>query len=321
MTRSSLKTVLMSSLVSWLQLVRLPNLATSVADPLAGFLVVGGFGAYENLPMGGWLVIASSLCLYAGGMVQNDVADLEIDQRERPLRPLPSGRVSRGAASLVANLLLALGVILTCVASAYVNNLAPSYLGLTLAAAICCYNRFAKGTRWGALVMGCCRSLNWSLGMVVGGSPLMLLWMIPCGIGVYVGGITLFAHDEVSGGNRKKLFFGAFIMLIGLILAGLSPLLVMKMKQSEFPIWLMQGRLIMWCALWGVLGFYILARCGQAIVNPVPHRMQAAVGNAIMSIITLDAVLVLAFCGEQWAVVVLALLVWFVLGRRIAAVT
>jgi hypothetical protein len=49
--------------------------------------------------------------------------------------------------------------------------------------------------------------------------------------------------------------------------------------------------------------------------------MQAAVGNAIMSIITLDAVIVLAFCGEQWAVVVLALLVWFVLGRRIAAVT
>jgi hypothetical protein len=157
--------------------------------------------------------------------------------------------------------------------------------------------------------------------MVVGGSPLMLLWMIPCGIGVYIGGITLFAHDEVSGGNRKKLFFGALIMLLGLILAGLSPLLVMKMKQSEFPIWLMQGRLIMWCALWGVLGFYILARCGQAIVNPVPHRMQAAVGNAIMSIITLDAVIVLAFCGEQWAVVILALLVWFVLGRRIALVT
>ena len=184
MTRSPPKTVLMSSLVSWLQLVRLPNLATAVADPLAGFLVVGGFGAYDNLPMGGWLVIASSLCLYAGGMVQNDVADFEIDQRERPLRPLPSGRVSRGVASLVANLLLALGVILTCIASAYVNNLAPSCLGLTLAAAICCYNRFAKGTRWGSLVMGCCRSLNWSLGMVVGGSPLMLLWMIPCGIGV-----------------------------------------------------------------------------------------------------------------------------------------
>ena len=74
-------------------------------------------------------------------------------------------------------------------------------------------------------------------------------------------------------------------------------------------------------ALWGVLGVSILIRCGQAIINPVPQRMQSAVGNAIMSLITLDAVLVLAFCGEQWSVTVLALLVWFVVGRRIAAVT
>ena len=321
MTQSPSRSVLISSLVSWSQLIRLPNLATAVADPLAGILIVGGFGRYSNIPMLGWLAIASSVCLYAGGMVQNDVMDFEIDQRERPLRPLPSGRVPREAAGFVANMLLGLGVTRARETSAYMNNLAPACLGVTLAAAICCYNCYAKGTRWGALVMGGCRSLNWSLGMVVAGSSSMPLWMIPCGIGVYVGGITLFAHDEVSGGNRKQLIFGAFIMLLGLVLAGLSPLFVMKMKQSEFPIWLTEGRLITWYALWVVLGFYILARCGQAIVNPVPHRMQAAVGNAIMSIITLDAVMVLAFRGEQWAVIVLTLLVWFVLGRRVAAVT
>jgi hypothetical protein len=44
--------------------------------------------------------------------------------------------------------------------------------------------------------------------------------------------------------------------------------------------------------------------------------VRAAVGNAIMSIITLDAILVLAACGEQWAVVVLLLLGVFVLGRQ-----
>ncbi len=321
MTQSPSKPVLMSSLVSWLQLIRLPNLATAAADPLAGFLVVGGFGTYSSLPLVGWLVIASSLCLYAGGMVQNDVVDFEIDHVERPLRPLPSGRVSRAAAGFVAGVLLVVGVALACVASAHVNNLAPACLGVTLAVAICCYNSYAKGTRWGSLVMGGCRSLNWSLGIVAAGSPPLPLWIIPCGVGVYVGGITLFARDEVTAGSRKKLFFGASVMLLGLVLSGSAPLFVMAMKQPEFPIWLTEGRLIMWCALWVVLGFYILARCGQAVMNPVPHRMQSAVGNAIMSIITLDAVMVLAFCGEQWAVVVLALLVWFVLGRRIAAVT
>ena len=40
-----------------------------------------------------------------------------------------------------------------------------------------------------------------------------------------------------------------------------------------------------------------------------------------MSIITLDAVLVLAACGEQWAVVVLALLAPFLLGRRLVSPT
>jgi len=95
----------------------------------------------------------------------------------------------------------------------------------------------------------------------------------------------------------------------------------MELRGSAVPHWFIEGRLIAWLALWCVLGVSILVRCCQAIIDPVPQRMQAAVGNAIMSIITLDAVIVLAFCGEQWAVTVLALLVWFVLGRRIAAVT
>jgi tellurite resistance protein TehA-like permease len=110
-------------------------------------------------------------------------------------------------------------------------------------------------------------------------------------------------------------------MSIGLLVAGLAPLVSMEVEAANVPHWLVEGRLIAWLALWGVLGVSILIRCVQAIINPVPQRMQSAVGNAIMSLITLDAVLVLAFCGEQWAVSVLALLVWFVLGRRIAAVT
>ena len=49
--------------------------------------------------------------------------------------------------------------------------------------------------------------------------------------------------------------------------------------------------------------------------------MQQAVGNAIMAIITLDAVLVLAICGEPWSIVVLLLLVPFLVGRRFVSPT
>ena len=58
-----------------------------------------------------------------------------------------------------------------------------------------------------------------------------------------------------------------------------------------------------------------------AVLNARPGRVRAAVGNAIMSIITLDAVLVLAFCGERWAIVVLSLLGIFLFGRQIVPPT
>ena len=310
-----------SAIVSWLNLIRVPNLATAIADPLAGFLIAGGFYQYENLPLGGWLAIASSLCLYAGGMVQNDVVDLQIDQTERPHRPLPSKRISFELAQVVSIGLLLFGFVLACVASLSMRDGTPAVIGVMLIAAICGYNCYSKGTWLGPLFMGGCRALNWSLGMVIAGSASFPLWMIPCGMGVYVMGITLFARDEAGAGRRPQLLAGALVMSIGLLVAGLAPLVSMKVEAANVPHWLVEGRLIAWLALWGVLGVSILIRCGQAIINPVQQRMQSAVGNAIMSLITLDAVLVLAFCGEQWSVTVLALLVWFVVGRRIAAVT
>ena len=305
----------------WLRLIRVPNLATAIADPLAGFLIVGGYYKLENLPLGGWLAITASLCSYAGGIVQNDVVDLQIDQKERPQRPLPSERVSFKLARFVSVILLLFGLVLACVASMLVQDRTPAVIGVTLTAAICCYNCFAKGTCLGPLLMGVCRALNWSLGMVAAGSPSLLLWLIPCGMGIYVMGVTVFARDEVGIGKRNQLIVGTFVIFLGLVVAGSTPLLSMQSSGSIIPQWFIEGRPIAWLALWCVLGVSILVRCFQAIVDPVPQRMQAAVGNAIMSIITLDAVIVLAFCGEQWAVTVLALLIWFVLGRRIAAVT
>jgi hypothetical protein len=65
----------------------------------------------------------------------------------------------------------------------------------------------------------------------------------------------------------------------------------------------------------------VLLRGFLGMIEPTPERVQQAVGNAIMSIITLDAVLVLAACGEPWAVLILTLLVPFLLGRRIVSPT
>ena len=89
----------------YLELVRPANVATALADVLAGY-AVAGLGNTRAL---GWLLF-STACLYAGGVVLNDVFDRDIDRLERPERPIPSGRVSVAAAAGLGLGLLALGI-------------------------------------------------------------------------------------------------------------------------------------------------------------------------------------------------------------------
>ena len=70
-----------------------------------------------------------------------------------------------------------------------------------------------------------------------------------------------------------------------------------------------------------MLSASILVRAVLGMIDPSPGRVRAAVGNAIMAIITLDAVLVLAACGEQWAIVVIMLLAPFLCGRQLVSAT
>src|SRR5437868_8098899 len=77
---------------AYAQLVRLPNVFTALADIGLGALATHALpGAWPTVV---WLLL-SSACLYCGGMVWNDFFDVEQDRRERPFRPLPSGRVAR----------------------------------------------------------------------------------------------------------------------------------------------------------------------------------------------------------------------------------
>lgn len=73
----------------FLELVRIPNAFTAIADCLAGYFIVS---SNLNPPVLACLV---SGCLYSGGIVFNDYFDYEIDKKERPERVLPSGRISK----------------------------------------------------------------------------------------------------------------------------------------------------------------------------------------------------------------------------------
>src|SRR5262245_40983866 len=93
---------------AYAQLVRLPNVFTALAAICLWALAAGTLS--ERWLSFGLLLLASA-CLYCGGMVWNDYFDVEQDRKERPFRPLPSGRITPGEAARFGGALLAGGVL------------------------------------------------------------------------------------------------------------------------------------------------------------------------------------------------------------------
>lgn len=306
-------------MLHWLRLVRLPNLATAAADSLAGFLVCAGLTVVDWPPPACWLAVLASLGFYAAGMVLNDVYDLAIDRVERPERPLPSGTIAVGHAARVGNLLMASGAAAACGAAWMANTPWPAFVGAALTMNVWLYDRHAKRTATGPTVMGACRGLNWLLGMTAAGGPSEPHeWLIPLGMAAYVAGITCYARDEAGRSRTAILGAGVVLMLAGLAVAAGYVWLPLR-EGSGLPVTRIPA--VTWLTLWGILSGSVVARALIGIADPSPGRVRAAVGNAIMSIITFDAVLVLAACGEAWAVIVLLLLAFFLLGRRVVSPT
>src|SRR5438309_11761671 len=99
----------MMRLLDFARLMRLPNAFTAIADICLGALVTG-VALPERLVPFLFLLLAST-CLYWSGMVWNDYFDIEQDKRERPLRPLASGRVAVATAFRIGVVLMALGIV------------------------------------------------------------------------------------------------------------------------------------------------------------------------------------------------------------------
>src|SRR6185369_15378402 len=96
-------------LLPYAQLLRIPNVFTAFADILLGTLAAG---TLLTRPLGSAALLLASGCLYCAGMVWNDYFDLDIDKKERPFRPLPSGKVSTRTAVWLGLSLLVAGIAL-----------------------------------------------------------------------------------------------------------------------------------------------------------------------------------------------------------------
>ncbi len=300
----------MSRVRAWLELVRAPNLFTAAADSLAGFWLCS---ATLGFPWQAGLMIATSVCLYAGGIVLNDLRDIETDRRERPLRPLPSGRISLSAAralyvvSLVFALVAAVGAGLIPDGSEVITIRATVFVvACAIAGFVALYDCVLKESAIGPVAMGACRALNVLLGMSVAGP---LSWDIrmaaPLAMFVYVASITAFGRKEVGVSTRSRLAGGGIGVMVSILILG-----VLAAKSlADDP-----ATLVIWFALGIHLGRVAL----RAVRHPQPAHVGYAMMTFILAIVAFDAVIASAAHGWPASAVVLSLLVpAMVIGRWI----
>ncbi len=261
-------------------LLRPANVITATSDILAGAAISGYF--FElNTPslLNLILLVLSTSCLYAGGIVFNDVFDLNIDRTERPERPLPRGQISLKNAQIFGATLLLLGILFS-----FLIHIESGIIAILISLMALLYDRYTKDFLViGSLNMGICRGLNLMLGMSI--LPLViyshLVWicMIPV---IFIAAITLTSKGEVLGKNRSTILMA---LTLDLIVTGL---LLRIGILGWMDIWMAGPFILFW------IGLNVKAKL-KAIIKNSPEFIKIAVKVGVLSLIPLNASYVAGF--------------------------
>jgi UbiA prenyltransferase family len=181
----------MSSASGWLQLARVSNTPTVVSNSVAGAVL-----ASASPDAGAVTVVAGAMALfYTAGMILNDLLDYDVDVRERPERPLPSGEVSRPAALTAVISLFAAGEALLLL-----EGTEPFLAGLGLIALIVLYDAWHKGNPLSPVLMGACRAMVYFVAaFAVAGGVATEVATAAAMLLIYIVGLTQVAKAEGGG--------------------------------------------------------------------------------------------------------------------------
>ena len=278
----------MSSAEAWLQLARVSNTPTVVSNSVAGAML-----ASTAAETGTVAVVAGAMALfYTGGMILNDVLDYEVDLRERPERPLPSGAVSRPAALTAVIVVFAAGEALLLL-----EGTEPFLAGLGLIGLIVLYDAWHKGNALSPVLMGACRALVYFVAAlaVVGEVPLEVATAAAVLL-LYIVGLTQVAKAE-GGGLLSAWPLAAVLAAIGYWVGWVNSVWFVLLLVA-FAAWV-------WRALW-------LVRSRR--------RIGAGVVSLIAGVSLFDALAVASVEGSLAAVAVClaAFLVTIALQTKIA---
>jgi 4-hydroxybenzoate polyprenyltransferase len=229
------------------------------------------------------LMVSSGL-LYIAGIVLNDYFDIEVDRRERPSRPLPSGSVPKKHA-----LVIAIAALVAANAIAFTAGPASLAVSLALTAAIIAYDCLLKHTIAGPSAMGGTRFLNVILGASPGISMALLARntasvdvavFAAASLFLYVVAITMLSKKEVGYEKPSPVIFSivfatiASVTAIGLLL-NLEPAFLLNLS---------------------IFTAVIILTFKRYIATETPC-VQKAVRNMVISIIIFDSVFVSGTAG------------------------
>lgn len=288
--------------------MRPANLLTAIADVAAGIAISSSLYLHSDI----WTVLQDHgaafllLCiatvgLYGGGVVFNDIFDLEVDAIERPERPLPSGKISRTNAVILGLGLFGFGIV-----AAFFVGATQGILACLIAGCALLYDKYGKHhSFWGPLNMAGCRALNLLLGISLFG--LSALSFIPIVLPfIFIASITLISRGEVWGGTKSHFYlaFGGYILVI-LFLMTLSFIMPYNLLYASLFI-------IFFIAM--VFPPLFIAQRSLAAKD-----IQSAVVSGVLSLIILDAALAAGFAGWQFGLCILCLLAFSIgLGKVFA---
>jgi len=274
----------------FLRLLRPANIVTSVADVLAGIAISGYFlgAGQEFLPV--FLLCLSTIGLYGGGIVFNDVFDAELDKIERPERAIPSGAVSIGEATALGTILLGMGLL-----AAFAFSVWSGLIAFLIIVFALIYNKFGKHHSFlGPLNMGLCRGLNLLLGISILSLSLQnhyFLGIIPL---IYIFSITMISQGEVHGSNKNKLYTGALLYLI--VIGSILYFAYLQQHMLYAILFLI------------VFAGMIFRPLVAAINDPVGRNIGKAVKAGVISLILMDAAWASAYGQIYFALLITALL-------------
>lgn len=177
-----------------LRLGRVSNLPTVTSNVLAAVALAGGVPSPLRVAA---ICVAMSM-MYIAGMFLNDAFDREIDARERPERPIPSGEVRAATVFDAGFALLLAGIALTAIVALTSGaGWRPILCATALGALIIFYDAYHKENPLSPVVMGLCRVGVYATAAFAATREVdpALVWGLVALLG-YLIGLTYIARQE-----------------------------------------------------------------------------------------------------------------------------